>query len=592
MAANRTALSLREAARVLALPAQRLQQLIRREQLAPAEYAHGDFQFRREDIARLTRTCQSGTHHHAVQFFDDEDFLCDVVVKYLVEGVKAEAPMVLIARPERLDAFVAQLDRDGHDGQDLLARGQLQVFDAHEALSRFMVGGMPQPRLFRELVGPVIERGRKAFPHARLRAYGEMVDILWSQNNPQAAIRLEELWNELAAVHPFSLLCGYWMANFRGPNDEALFAHVCDTHSEVSPTERCLYPGKLDAQRREVARMQQRIQSLEAKLSPSLPDAQPTAVVRDAAGAPPLHNAAAGMRILVVDDDRASLRLIVETLSDVHQPKLVLIEASGVTEGLARIDSERPDLCICDFRLSAQETALDLFRAARNRGSTVPFVGMTGNLLEEDLAETLLTVGFEDVVLKRELDQVSLYRIVRNAALRGQSTRRLIEIGTIDEMTGVLNRRACLVRLETERRRCESAGQMISVLYLDLNRLKRVNDRYGHRAGDQMIKTLIALLRPLLRQCDAVGRLGGDEFCVLLPNTDAPLAQTVAERLRERLAAAPILMGSELVSLSVSVGLHAALAAKTTVDDILDKADAAMFADKQRYHAAESSPRA
>lgn len=593
LASSHAALSLAEASRVLALPAERLEQLIQREQLAPAEFRHGDFQFRREDVERLKTTCHSGTHHHAVQFFDNEDFLCDVVVKYLVDGLKADAPMVVIARPERLKMFVEQLDRDGHAGQACVDRGQLQLFDAHEALAQFIVDGMPEPRKFRELVGPVIERGRAAYPHARLRAYGEMVDILWSQGNPQAAIRLEELWNELAGVHPFSLLCGYWMSNFKGQNDDTLFEHVCETHSDVSPTEHCLHPGKLDAHRREVARMQQRIHSLEAQLPPAPPAANSAPSAMRRAESRPVQRGstfdATGISILVVDDDSASRRLILETLGEVRRPTLRLSEASSVAQGLARIEAEHPDLCICDFRLSDRETALDLYRAARARGSAVPFVGVTGNLLEEDLAETLLTAGFEDVVLKRELDQVSLHRIVRNAALRGQSTRKLIEIGTVDEMTGVLNRRGYLVRLETERRRCERAKQTISVLYLDLNRLKRVNDQYGHRAGDQMIKTLVANLRPLLRSCDAVGRLGGDEFCVVLPQSCVEVAQNVAQRLRERLAESPIPIGSEMVTLSVSIGIHSAAAADIASEELIDKADTAMFVDKQRCRAAEAA---
>ncbi len=581
-------LTLVEASRVLALPAERFQHLVDRQLLAHVDALQGDPQFRRDDVVRLGAACHDGTHHHAVQFFDSEEFLCEVVARYLAEGIEADAPMVLIARPSRAALITAHLERDGLAPCERIAAVQLQVLDAHTVLAQFMVDGMPDPLRFREAIEPVIERGRSAFSRARLRAYGEMVDILWAQGLSRAAIRLEELWNELAEANPFSLLCGYCMSNFRGREDEALFARVCETHSEVSPTEACLYPGKLDAHRREVVRMQQRIRSLEARLSPGGESAAPERRASSAQGSAARRMREApspGMRILLVDDDPASRRLILEMLSEVRRPRLNLLEADGVAQGLALIETDRPDLCICDFRLSEDETALDLYRAARGRGSPVPFVGVTSNLLEEDLAETLLTAGFEDVVLKRDLDPINLHRVVRNAALRGQSTRKLIEIGTSDEMTGVLNRRGYQVRLETERRRCERSAQAISVLYLDLNRLKVVNDRYGHRAGDQLIKALVANLRPLLRSCDALGRLGGDEFCVALPGADSATAQGVATGLRERLAAAPLQVGGEYVTLSVSVGIHTAQAAQVTGDELIDRADAAMLLDKQRYRA-------
>lgn len=581
-------LTLPEASRVLALPTERFQHLVDSQLLAHNQALHGEPHFRRHDVVRLGAVCHDGTHHHAVQFFDSEDFLCEVVARYLAEGVEADAPMVLIARPSRTALITTHLERDGLAPSERIAAGQLQVFDAHAVLARFMVDGMPDPQRFREAIEPLIERGRAAFSRARLRAYGEMVDILWAQGLPQAAIRLEELWNGLAEALPFSLLCGYCMSNFRGRDDEALFARVCETHSDVSPTEACLHPGKLDAHRREVVRMQQRIRSLEARLLPDLDSEAPGRPASSAQGSAARRVQEApstGMRILLVDDDPASRRLILEMLSEVRRPQLSLLEADGLARGLALIESDRPDLCICDFRLSTDETALDLYRTARGRGSQVPFVGVTSNLLEEDLAETLLTAGFEDVVLKRDLDPMNLYRVVRNAALRGQSTRKLIEIGTSDEMTGVLNRRGYQVRLETERRRCERSAEPISVLYLDLNRLKAINDRHGHRAGDQLIKALVANLRPLLRPCDAVGRLGGDEFSVALPGADAATAQGVAIRLRERLAAAPLQVGSESVTVSVSVGIHTAQAGQLTGDELIDKADAAMLLDKQRYRA-------
>lgn len=581
-------LSHAEASRVLAVSPERLRNLVEEKHLQPVATAPGERRFLPEDLMRLTDACHGGAHHHAVQFFDSEDFLCDVVVQYVAEGLRVNAPLVVIARPERNEAFLDQLERDGLGGRAAVARGQLRLLDAHEALAQFMDGATPDRQRFRDLVAPIIEAGRRAFPQARLRAYGEMVDILWARGLPLAAIRLEELWNELAGEHAFALLCGYCMSNFRGRDDADLFAQVCDTHSEVSPAESIVHTGKLDGHRREMARMQQRIQALEAQLQPLAPSRR--GMVEVAAShlvrvpAPETESTTPSrLNVLVVDEDIYARRRLIENLAEIRRLRIRALEAGSVAKGLLSIEIEQPDLCICEFRLGAHETALDLYRAARSAGFLMPFVGITAGALDEDLAETLLAAGFEDVLLKQDIDHVLLHRVVRNAVLRSQSTRRLMEIGTVDEMTGVLNRRGFEARLEIERRRCARAVLPIALLYMDLDNLKRINDRHGHRAGDRIIMTLVEALRPLLRSCDVIGRLGGDEFCVVLPFVDLAPADLLASRLRERLALIQLDFGSERISPGVSIGSYAAADPDTVSGfDLVDQADAMMFVDKAR----------
>src|SRR6185295_10973406 len=109
----------------------------------------------------------------------------------------------------------------------------LRVFDARKMLSSFMAGGMPDTLLFRSNVGDLIERmcfGRLPCP---IRAYGEMVDLLWQEGNPDGAIRLEILWNQLASTYDFSLLCGYAVGHFYKETRDPRFQEVCDQHSLV-----------------------------------------------------------------------------------------------------------------------------------------------------------------------------------------------------------------------------------------------------------------------------------------------------------------------------------------------------------------------
>lgn len=255
-----------DTARILALPDDDIARLVQRGSLAPQASDLGELRYDRQEIKALCGGCSSGAHHHAVQFFDDEEFLADVVGSFLAEGIPYDAPMVVIARPGRRQLFRQRLASIGHRVEALTASGQLTWLDAETTLAAFMDESGPQADRFAAAVRPVIQRARQAFPDAKLRAYGEMVDILWQRGQPSAAVRLEELWNDLAQAEPFSLLCAYAMSNFDSGEHSAHFARVCETHSQVTPCEDSVQDGSLDACRREIAHLQQRVRVLHRRL--------------------------------------------------------------------------------------------------------------------------------------------------------------------------------------------------------------------------------------------------------------------------------------------------------------------------------------
>ncbi len=204
--------------------------------------------------------------HHEVQLYESDAFLCEVVASFLAEGFRAGAPLLVIATEAHRDQFSTQLVSDGVDVRDALASGQLTLLDAHETLSSILIDGMPDAGRFHAQVGGVVQRMSAAYPRAHLRAYGEMVDVLWRQGNREAAIRLEALWTDLIRTQPFSLLCAYAMENFGVESDLADFDRVCRSHTRVVPTEN-FRPGKSSELRlREIARLQQRARALENEI--------------------------------------------------------------------------------------------------------------------------------------------------------------------------------------------------------------------------------------------------------------------------------------------------------------------------------------
>jgi hypothetical protein len=210
---------------------------------------------------------ESLSPHHIVQFYEDDAYLRRVVSTYLSRGLKAGQPVIVIATPAHCEGFLTGLAAHGHDAGLHQRGGGLTLVDAGAALERFMVGSMPDPDLFDKYFGQLVKTVRRKWKDCTIRAYGEMKDILWKHGNAEGALRLEELWNELAARYPISLLCGYSMANFAGESHGAQFEQMCARHVHVLPTERYMEVDTLALRLREVCRLQQRAATLESEIA-------------------------------------------------------------------------------------------------------------------------------------------------------------------------------------------------------------------------------------------------------------------------------------------------------------------------------------
>ncbi|HUQ75661.1 MAG TPA: MEDS domain-containing protein [Burkholderiales bacterium] len=170
---------------------------------------------------------------HIVQTYQDHQFLADAVGEYIGSGLRSGDAAVIIARPAHRAAFTRRLAREGIDVNGAIAAGQLRLFDAEETLARFMCAGMPDWDAFRALIGGIIAELR--LQYGTVRAYGEMVDILWQDGRRDAAIRLEEHWNELGELQTFSLLCAYYMDALDTEAYGGALERVCKVHSHLIP---------------------------------------------------------------------------------------------------------------------------------------------------------------------------------------------------------------------------------------------------------------------------------------------------------------------------------------------------------------------
>jgi hypothetical protein len=173
-------------------------------------------------------------HDHKVQFYDtDRRALVGNVAAFLAEGLDRGEDVVIVATPEHRAAFIAELAKIGSNPYAAIETGRLIALDARETLDRFLVDGYPDAVRFESVIG-VLVRGLMDRPDSLgLRAYGEMVGVLWKERNFPAAIRLEHLWNKLRKTHDFPLYCSYQVDVF-DKHFCALDAVLC-SHTHVAP---------------------------------------------------------------------------------------------------------------------------------------------------------------------------------------------------------------------------------------------------------------------------------------------------------------------------------------------------------------------
>ena len=176
---------------------------------------------------------------HVVQFYQDDNFLVETVSRYVGAALAAGDAAVVIATKKHRAAIDQLLRARGLDVAKVVNQGRYYAIDANEALSRFMRNGLPDPDDFKSLIGGVLKKAAPSVgsEQSRVAAFGEMVNVLWAARHYEAALRLEQLWNDLARAYSFSLLCAYPIAGFKNKKHADSFLKICAEHTAVLPTE-------------------------------------------------------------------------------------------------------------------------------------------------------------------------------------------------------------------------------------------------------------------------------------------------------------------------------------------------------------------
>ncbi len=207
---------------------------------------------------------EMGETDHFVQFYEADAFLLNSLGGFIGTGLNAGHGAIIVATKEHREGLEELLRGNGLDVATASASGLYVSLDAAETLSKFMVDGSPEPRRFNEVIGSLVARladGRQC-----VRAFGEMVALLWAEGNYTAAIRMEELWNDLQKNHSFSLFCAYPMNAFGGGKFVKPLSDVCSAHSRVVPAESYAELARRDDRLRAIIKLQQKAGSLQAEI--------------------------------------------------------------------------------------------------------------------------------------------------------------------------------------------------------------------------------------------------------------------------------------------------------------------------------------
>jgi two-component system, cell cycle response regulator len=283
------------------------------------------------------------------------------------------------------------------------------------------------------------------------------------------------------------------------------------------------------------------------------------------------------MRILVVSDF-SELHCLERLLESNGSSLFRLSHVSSLEFIPEYLASDDADVLLLDIGSTTQQ-GRSTVQAARAAAPDMAMVILSEGE-DESLAVEALRQGVQDFLAKQDLDRTSLARALRYAIERHRLQKALQNLSLIDDLTGLHNRRGFLALAEQHLRMILRKGAALLV-YVDLDDLKVINDRYGHLEGNRALIVTANVLRACFRQSDILARLGGDEFCVLMTDAGRDSAQQVRKRLQHRMDVIDHFSSSQ-VRLSISVGIaDVPVVQQPSLEELLRIADIRMYEEKR-----------
>ncbi len=286
-------------------------------------------------------------------------------------------------------------------------------------------------------------------------------------------------------------------------------------------------------------------------------------------------------KVLLIDDDRLQFRLTQAHFKSFQTDLYELDWASTYEDGIVKLLSGAYVACLLDYQLGERD-GLQLIREAMAQGCRTPIVFLTAETADRvDIAA--MNAGALDYLVKGEITPRMIERSLRYASKLGDTLEALRRLATRDQLTGLLNRREFDRILQEERERALRFGHALGLVMVDIDHFKSINDTHGHPAGDTVLREVARRIASQVRTVDRVARFGGEEFALILMQTDLESAGDVARRVCLAAARDPI-MATDTAALNVTVSAGVAVLPDDARSEaaLVAAADRALYAAKQR----------
>jgi diguanylate cyclase (GGDEF)-like protein len=248
---------------------------------------------------------------------------------------------------------------------------------------------------------------------------------------------------------------------------------------------------------------------------------------------------------------------------------------NALTEALSALTNAAHHLSIGDMDVAIVAN-LPACHHLKNLQATLRHLAwQTGQIAKGDFSQRVEFLGDFSHSFNLMVEQLEAYR----QRILGQN-RELERLAITDPLTGVFNRRYFMGFAAKEFLRSQRYSHVFSAIQMDIDHFKKINDAHGHAVGDEVLKAFTANCQEILRECDVLGRFGGEEFSIILPETEREGALIVAERIRQTIADLKVYVDDRTVRFTVSIGITSLRKGDTGLDAVLRRADEALYLAK------------
>ncbi len=283
-------------------------------------------------------------------------------------------------------------------------------------------------------------------------------------------------------------------------------------------------------------------------------------------------------KILVVDDNAFNLKVLTDILDNAGYETYALQDS---TQAVGFVENELPDIILLDLIMPV----IDGFEVckllkANYFAKDIPIIIITARTDPESIKKALELGAFD--YIKKPIEEIEVTARVKSALRFKNQLDQLKEMSLKDGLTGLYNHRTLIDLLKNELARHERVEQGLSFIMADIDHFKKVNDTYGHRSGDIVLKNVAELLKKSVRQGDIVGRYGGEEFSIVFINSTKEDALRACERMRTRIENHIFNLPEADIRITISLGLCYKEPHKTlTYQEIIEFADKALYEAKK-----------